>query len=751
MHTKKILILLSFLVNLFGQDSQWPTDAGNSYSSNFGEYRDDHFHMGLDIRTKGTIGHKVFAVENGYISKIITNYSGYGKAIYQKTISGKTIVYAHLDKFSPIMERVVKLQQAKNKRYSIKTNFSSNEFRLKKGDIIGYSGDTGYAFGPNLHFEVRDKSDAALDPLKNGYLVPDKINPIMQKIALVPLSKGALINSSPLVQTMPLFRDKNGTYLFADTISVIGNFGLAIQAVDKREGSKFKYQFHKAELFIDNKPVFTLNYNRIPYSQTNNVRTLVQFELKKQNLGEYQKLYRLTEHPKMSVHGLEDNGIISVSPGYHKIRILITDAAGNTANAEGVLLGTFPMSVAIKEISRDEKHITLEMSPKRGGLAVRQATIYSFTPFGLPDEKVTIVSTQKRGKNLEIRIPTQASKNRIFQFIATNQIGAIALPFHWSNHNSLKTVLDVNPKLDIVHTEGGIFFQIEMDQYAKGEASLKLSNDNIFKSYPVSQIQPTVFLSDMLPPKTLEDVKYVDISLKNDKLSRETRFNFMPGIAEPNIKTVIISKDMNCSIQTLPNTVYSPTAIWIEKVDKHAPVKNGYHLSSVYQLQPFDRVLKNEFLLGMKYSHRLSGHTKMAIYYFDEKSENWNYVKTKNNPSKNILTANLDQLHAVTIIQDLIPPQILNTYPANGGHYEGKEIKKLIIDIEDTISGIEPKEKSISIKLNGTKLFCAYQPVKKQITYDLDRGLNEGNHTIDITIIDRVGNQTDRAISFTCK
>lgn len=751
MHTKKILILLSFLVNLFGQDSQWPTDAGNSYSSNFGEYRDDHFHMGLDIRTKGTIGHKVFAVENGYISKIITNYSGYGKAIYQKTISGKTIVYAHLDKFSPVMERVVKLQQAKNKRYSIKTNFSSNEFRLKKGDIIGYSGDTGYAFGPNLHFEVRDKSDAALDPLKNGYLAPDKINPIMQKIALVPLSKGALINSSPLVQTMPLFRDKNGTYLFADTISVIGNFGLAIQAVDKREGSKFKYQFHKAELFIDNKPVFTLNYNRIPYSQTNNVRTLVQFELKKQNLGEYQKLYRLTEHPKMSVHGLDDNGIISVSPGYHKIRILITDAAGNTANAEGVLLGTFPMSVAIKEISRDEKHITLEMSPKRGGLAVRQATIYSFTPFGLPDEKVTIVSTQKRGKNLEIRIPTQASKNRIFQFIATNQIGAIALPFHWSNHNSLKTVLDVNPKLDIVHTEGGIFFQIEMDQYAKGEASLKLSNDNIFKSYPVSQIQPTVFLSDMLPPKTLEDVKYVDISLKNDKLSRETRFNFMPGIAEPNIKTVIISKDMNCSIQTLPNTVYSPTAIWIEKVDKHAPVKNGYHLSSVYQLQPFDRVLKNEFLLGMKYSHRLSGHTKMAIYYFDEKSENWNYVKTKNNPSKNILTANLDQLHAVTIIQDLIPPKILNTYPANGGHYEGKEIKKLIIDIEDTISGIEPKEKSISIKLNGTKLFCAYQPVKKQITYDLDRGLNEGNHTIDITIIDRVGNQTNRSISFTCK
>ena len=99
------------------------------------------------------------------------------------------------------------------------------------------------------------------------------------------------------------------------------------------------------------------------------------------------------------------------------------------------------------------------------------------------------------------------------------------MPFHWSNYSTSKTILDVNPKLDIVHKEGGIFFQIDMDQYAPGEAKLKLSNDNIFQSYTVSQIQPNVFLSDMLPPKILENVKYVDISLQKGDLSRETRFN----------------------------------------------------------------------------------------------------------------------------------------------------------------------------------------------------------------------------------
>ena len=81
MQIKNISTLFLLLAPLIAQKQIWPTDAGNSYSSNFGEYRDAHFHMGLDIRTKGTVGHKVFAVENGYISRIVTNYSGYGKAI----------------------------------------------------------------------------------------------------------------------------------------------------------------------------------------------------------------------------------------------------------------------------------------------------------------------------------------------------------------------------------------------------------------------------------------------------------------------------------------------------------------------------------------------------------------------------------------------------------------------------------------------------------------------------------------------
>ena len=45
------LILFTFgLSVLIFDNAQWPTRASRSFSSNFGENRDDHFHMGIDIK-----------------------------------------------------------------------------------------------------------------------------------------------------------------------------------------------------------------------------------------------------------------------------------------------------------------------------------------------------------------------------------------------------------------------------------------------------------------------------------------------------------------------------------------------------------------------------------------------------------------------------------------------------------------------------------------------------------------------------
>ena len=301
MHLKKILIPLLLSASYYAQEPNWPTDAGNAYSSNFGEYRDDHFHMGLDIKTRGTTGHKIVASHDGYISRMVSNYSGYGKALYIKTTSGNEIVYGHMEKFTPVLEKVWRLQQAKRRSYMVNSNFSSREFPVTKGDLIGYSGNTGSSFAPHIHYEYRTPGSEPLNPLAFAFDLPDNVTPTPKNIALVPLSQETLVNASPLVQTFPLYRDRSGVYYFADTVSVFGEFAFAIEAVDKRQGANNVYQFHRAELIFDGKIEFELRYDKIPFSQGSHANTVIHYSLKRKNLGEYQKSIQAVSYTHLTL------------------------------------------------------------------------------------------------------------------------------------------------------------------------------------------------------------------------------------------------------------------------------------------------------------------------------------------------------------------------------------------------------------------------------------------------------------------
>lgn len=109
-------------------------------SSGFG-WRRGSFHSGVDIRAD--IGTPVKATANGIVSYAGWN-SGYGLTIIIRHNFGFSTLYAHLSRI------LVKVGE-----------------RVERGDTIGYTGMTGYATGPHLHYEVR-VNDRPVDP--KGYL-----------------------------------------------------------------------------------------------------------------------------------------------------------------------------------------------------------------------------------------------------------------------------------------------------------------------------------------------------------------------------------------------------------------------------------------------------------------------------------------------------------------------------------------------------------------------------------------------------
>ena len=99
----KIFLSFSFLLlNLLAlsQNCKSPIGSNIYLSGTFGELRNNHFHTGIDIKTKGKIGEKIFNVKDGFVSRIKISSSGYGKALYIEHNDGTTSVYAHLEKYN---------------------------------------------------------------------------------------------------------------------------------------------------------------------------------------------------------------------------------------------------------------------------------------------------------------------------------------------------------------------------------------------------------------------------------------------------------------------------------------------------------------------------------------------------------------------------------------------------------------------------------------------------------------------------
>lgn len=745
-HKRTLVLFLLGVCNLFPQDYYWPIESGKTFSSNFGEFRGDHFHMGLDLKTDHT-GYPVYAVEDGYISRMVANFIGYGKALYLTTEKGYTAVYAHLDRFSPLLEKTLRKQQEKTQSYMVNTYFRPGNFTVKKGEVIGYSGDTGYSFAPHLHFEIRNAEEQPLNPLTHGFKVPDRRPPVPREIAIIPLSSNTWINGSTLPQVLPFLWDKKGRYALPDTVNGFGAFGLALGVVDRIQGVPNKYQVYKITVAVDQQPVYSLTFDSLDYNESNYVRIIQDYRLERLNLGAFIRLYRRDPLPRTTVNGDSLTGILSLTPGYHYLEINVEDAAGNRSLCTGTLVIQPPIEIALQTLGETTTSLVYLLKPVRPKLPLKSVIVYSFTPFGHADARVTILQQEATPEGLRITLPRKEVQNRSLQFLGVNILGGHSKPIHWTGALSIAPTTKPEVDLDIRQVEDNVYFQVETRPFTSSPLLLKLQKGSRIIPIPVEQIQPNVYLSAALTPATTAGTDQV-IALFSGDPDWETRFKFNPQLALPNTLTTVFSNDRLCSAQILPTSVYDSTLMWIEVADNPAPVAGGTLLSRVYQLQPFDLPLRDTLRVGLRYGEAYRDLEHLSLYYYDV-DDGWTHLASRNSRSRRVLTGALSSLEAVAIIQDTTPPTFTNFFPGDGGRYQFSDVRRLSVHVQDDLSGIDPRELALSLTLDDAPLIFAYQPVKKELSYNLIEPLSSGAHTMTATVRDKAGNSATRTIQFT--
>lgn len=311
-------LFLPFLIHSqdFPQDYfQSPLMIPLDLSGSFGELRSNHFHSGLDFKTKGIEGLPVYAVGDGYVSRIKISVFGYGKAIYITHPNGYTSVYGHLQKANGAIETYIKSKQYKEQSYEVEMYLYPTELLVKKGDVIAFTGNTGGSGAPHLHFEFRNtKSEEILNPMHFGFkkIINDDRKPVIQGIVVYPLDS-TTVNKSQKPININFSKQSDGSYL-GTKVQANGRIGFGINAYDFCTNAYNKNGLYKVKAYLNGVLQYQYGFDSFAFDESRYINNFIDYERFHLMGQRIQKLFQLSEYPLSIVAGNTKDGTIKVRP-----------------------------------------------------------------------------------------------------------------------------------------------------------------------------------------------------------------------------------------------------------------------------------------------------------------------------------------------------------------------------------------------------------------------------------------------------
>lgn len=767
--------LLGPIVARAADDTRWhqPLDGDQLMTSTFGEHRMGHFHSGIDLSTGQRVGVPVRAVDDGEVIRLRASAFGYGRAIYLRTRSGLVAVYAHLLRFAPRIEVLLRERQEATGEYEADLHMTQG-LPVARGELIAWSGDTG-AGPPHFHFELR-RGDEPSNPLLSGFDIPDPDPPQIRTLTLVALSPGGRIEGLPQ-KRVDLSRAKA-----ISPISLWGEVGVVCQVLDRAGVGSGRLAPLEVRLFLrsaDGERVLLggRRFDEVSYSWTKEVARVYDATAP----GEIPAIRLFawpgtTPDPTWEAPSLGVIDAEKMLPGLHEILVEASDAAGHVSVVSVPFRAVPPSGwMTLLHLGDGSGRLSAEWHGPAEALPTR---LLSRGPGG------QVVEALLRGATPEGRWwtldwpaegPRPAKGWRLWDVGDGKQKTELQGERTRSSARGVWGPWDEAPRGSVSWeaSPGGLLLWLSLEAPPVSTPRLRMLHDGGGRRRHLVRAGDGRWWTLISP----EDIALLSGQPERsgasdssqtwkDGASLELAWG-APGDAgmELPLESLALLRRERSGSWSIPGTSWSlawnPGTVYGEGLLR-AGVETGAEeevlwpssapfpaaslprVAPIVDVAPHELPLRNPLTLVVKKSTQLKD-TDEGLGVYRKTLNGWRWVGGLAATGDGALQAPLDRLGTFTILRDTSPPWILDPRPPDGATSR-EPPTHLRVRIGD--AGARFRAEDADLWLDGRSTLARYDPDASELILEMDDLPEPGRHAWEVRVTDRAGHSTRRSFSF---